>query len=195
MKIYYSEIQTFVYWKLQSLRNSFEIILKKKPSERWTSKYCDSEPQIILYSRQLDEIINKQFIQALLSISALKDILVVNDIYNRTNDQDMSAHHYQTRTKTGSILSKCYSLNSEDLNLNIPYLTFPKSQNDSITITEGDMKRLEPEIFLNDNIIDFYLKYLLFKIPELKIRFHIFNTFFYKRFITIKNDPYQAVKR
>lgn len=39
---------------------------------------------------------------------------------------------------------------------------FPKDASDAITIYESDLVRLEPETQLNDSIIDFYLRYVIF---------------------------------
>jgi hypothetical protein len=60
-------------------------------------------------------------------------------------------------------------------------LVYPRNAPDSITITQSDIDRLEPGIHLNDNIIDFYLKYLKHHglISSLQKRFYFFNTYFY----------------
>eukprot|EP00479_Gromia_sphaerica_P005759 TRINITY_DN1684_c0_g1_i1.p2 TRINITY_DN1684_c0_g1~~TRINITY_DN1684_c0_g1_i1.p2 ORF type:complete len:181 (-),score=18.31 TRINITY_DN1684_c0_g1_i1:651-1193(-) len=54
-----------------------------------------------------------------------------------------------------------------------------------VSITEGDVDRLEDGNFLNDNLIDFYVDYLQLGMgvpAETLERFHFFNTFFYTRY-------------
>ncbi|OLL21786.1 Ubiquitin-like-specific protease 2 [Neolecta irregularis DAH-3] len=76
------------------------------------------------------------------------------------------------------------------LSLSVPIATFPKEGKDSITIMSDDLERLDEGEFLNDTIIDFYLKLLLQNAqsqePPRSIdptgrEFYCFNTFFYKR--------------
>jgi Ulp1 family protease len=71
---------------------------------------------------------------------------------------------------------------------------FPPKNKGAVTITEDDVKLLEPEEFLNDNIIEFYLKFIEQKIvsEDKKGQFHFFNTFFYKRF---QRDGFEKVKK
>ncbi|WOG91558.1 hypothetical protein DCAR_0310807 [Daucus carota subsp. sativus] len=59
---------------------------------------------------------------------------------------------------------------------------YPKGDPDAVSISKRDVDRLEPEIFVNDTIIDFYIKYLKNKIdPSERHRFHFFNSFFYPK--------------
>jgi sentrin-specific protease 7 len=53
----------------------------------------------------------------------------------------------------------------------------------NIDIHIQDFERLKPGIFLNDQIIDFYLQYLLHEILEAEDRegTHIFSSFFYQQ--------------
>jgi ubiquitin-like-specific protease 1C/D len=66
-------------------------------------------------------------------------------------------------------------------------LYFPPKQNDAIAITKGDVRRLEDvNEFLNDNLIDFYFKYMMMNIRKFSNtveHFFCFNAFFYKRLI------------
>ncbi|KAA0186874.1 hypothetical protein HAZT_HAZT006776 [Hyalella azteca] len=58
----------------------------------------------------------------------------------------------------------------------------PPPQKGGISITVDDYQVLEEESFLNDVILDFYLKWLLHKLPEeQRNKVHLFSTFFYKR--------------
>ncbi|XP_065184433.1 uncharacterized protein LOC135815120 isoform X2 [Sycon ciliatum] len=62
-------------------------------------------------------------------------------------------------------------------------LTYPPlPQTGGITVTSNDLLCLQPQEFLNDIIIDFYLKYLFHELPEEKqAKVHMFNSFFYRR--------------
>lgn len=55
---------------------------------------------------------------------------------------------------------------------------------DAVEILPADVKRLDPMEFLNDTVIDFYIKYIQrdeFLSLEGRQRFHFFNSFFYKK--------------
>ncbi|RUS15424.1 hypothetical protein BC937DRAFT_92464 [Endogone sp. FLAS-F59071] len=74
----------------------------------------------------------------------------------------------------------------------------------AVTMTDDDVSRLSDGEFLNDNIIEFYLKWyfdqLKEKNPSLADKVHIFNSFFYKRLTqkakSNKNeDSYDRVKK
>ncbi len=62
-----------------------------------------------------------------------------------------------------------------------------------VTLTQADVERLEPEQLLNDNIIEFYLKYLheeaLFpdNAPQ-RDQFYFFNTFFWPKLQSLKSE-------
>ena len=70
----------------------------------------------------------------------------------------------------------------------VKYCQYPPDMAGNLTITNDDYSCLEAEQFLNDVIIDFYLKYLQFgkftNKQEVMNRTHIFTTFFYKRLTT-----------
>ncbi|EFA03603.1 hypothetical protein TcasGA2_TC013691 [Tribolium castaneum] len=64
-------------------------------------------------------------------------------------------------------------------------LMYPAEGRGRITINTEDYMCLGQDQFLNDVIIDFYLKYLLLNLPkERQDKVHIFSTFFYKRLTT-----------
>ncbi|XP_024401364.1 uncharacterized protein [Physcomitrium patens] len=59
-----------------------------------------------------------------------------------------------------------------------------RTDSDAVEILPEDIDRLNPMEFLNDTIIDFYIKYIQrdeFLSPEERQRFHFFNSFFYKK--------------
>lgn len=60
-----------------------------------------------------------------------------------------------------------------------------RTERDAVNITNRDLRRLRPTEFLNDTIIDFYIKYLQRSLKgTLTGRFHFFSSFFYKRLVT-----------
>ncbi|XP_039023453.1 probable ubiquitin-like-specific protease 2B isoform X2 [Hibiscus syriacus] len=67
---------------------------------------------------------------------------------------------------------------------------YPKGDFDAVSISKRDVDLLEPETFINDTIIDFYIKYLKNQIePEERQRFHFFNSFFFRKLADLDKDP------
>ncbi|CAM0141114.1 hypothetical protein VKS41_004933 [Umbelopsis sp. WA50703] len=62
---------------------------------------------------------------------------------------------------------------------------YPFTGYGGITVSKADEARLDDGEFLNDSIIDFYMKWILDQLqsrnPELASQVHVFNSFFYKR--------------
>jgi len=73
----------------------------------------------------------------------------------------------------------------------VKYCQYPPDGAGMVSVTNEDYNCLEAEQFLNDVIIDFYLKYLQFgefkNIDQMLNRTHIFTTYFYKRLTTRPN--------
>lgn len=61
------------------------------------------------------------------------------------------------------------------------YCQFPPTGANSVTVGTKDYECLEDEMFLNDTIINFYLRYLQFKLMSEvdRNRTYVFETFFY----------------
>ncbi|KAG0494945.1 hypothetical protein HPP92_005939 [Vanilla planifolia] len=67
---------------------------------------------------------------------------------------------------------------------------YPKGDPDAVSICKRDVELLEPDTFINDTIIDFYIKYLQDKIQSNdKNRFHFFNSFFFRKLADLDKDP------
>lgn len=61
-------------------------------------------------------------------------------------------------------------------------VVYPKDAVDAVSISKRDVDLLEPDTFLNDTIIDFYIKFLENEIPASeRSRFHFFNCFFFRK--------------
>ncbi|KAI5076261.1 hypothetical protein GOP47_0008326 [Adiantum capillus-veneris] len=68
-------------------------------------------------------------------------------------------------------------------------VTYPSGDPEAVEVQQSDMKHLDPYEFLNDTVIDFYIKYLQrpeFLRQEKKVHFHFFNTFFFKKLLLEK---------
>ncbi|KAL9271010.1 putative ubiquitin-like-specific protease 2B [Drosera capensis] len=67
---------------------------------------------------------------------------------------------------------------------------YPEGDADAVSISKRDVDLLLPETFVNDTIIDFYIKYLKNKIPAEEIhRFHFFNSFFFRKLADLDKNP------
>jgi len=70
----------------------------------------------------------------------------------------------------------------------VKFCQYPPDMAGNVSVTNEDYNCLEAEQFLNDVIIDFYLKYLqhgkFSDIEAVKEKTHIFTTYFYKRLTT-----------
>ncbi|KAK1406711.1 hypothetical protein QVD17_38319 [Tagetes erecta] len=70
---------------------------------------------------------------------------------------------------------------------------YPKGDVDAVSINKRDVDLLLPDTFVNDTVIDFYIKYLKNKIkPEEKHRFHFFNSFFFRKLVDPEKGPLNA---
>lgn len=69
-------------------------------------------------------------------------------------------------------------------------IIYPKGDVDAVSVSKRDVDLLQPDTFVNDTIIDFYIKYLKNKIkPEERHRFHFFNSFFFRKLADLDKDP------
>ncbi|XAR48496.1 Ulp1 peptidase [Bertholletia excelsa] len=72
-------------------------------------------------------------------------------------------------------------------------VVYPKGDSDAVSISKRDVDLLQPDTFVNDTIIDFYIKYLKNEMEPLKRnRFHFFNSFFFRKLIDLDKDPSSA---
>ncbi|TQE05731.1 hypothetical protein C1H46_008637 [Malus baccata] len=72
-------------------------------------------------------------------------------------------------------------------------VSYPEGDPDAVSISKRDLELLQPEKFINDTIVDFYIQYLKSKIqPEEKHRFHFFNSFFFRKLADLDKDQSSA---
>ncbi|KAJ8541652.1 hypothetical protein K7X08_002468 [Anisodus acutangulus] len=70
---------------------------------------------------------------------------------------------------------------------------YPRGDPDAVCISKRDFDLLAPDTFVNDTIIDFYIKYLKNGIPpEKRERYHFFNCFFFRKLADMDKDPSSA---
>eukprot|EP01018_Ginkgo_biloba_P015078 Gb_04525 [translate_table: standard] len=71
---------------------------------------------------------------------------------------------------------------------------FPKGDPDAVTISKRDLELLQPEAFINDTLIDFYIKYLQTKISQKQREAcHFFNSFFFRKLADLDKAPGTSV--
>jgi len=91
--------------------------------------------------------------------------------------------------------------NSDELMIIYPVSKLDKDNKPiaQVRIIRSDMKRLDQEEFLNDSIIEFYIKYIKdnFLQEDIQDKFYFFNSFFYKKFTTKSNEQeaYKEIKK
>nr|XP_043617521.1 probable ubiquitin-like-specific protease 2B isoform X2 [Erigeron canadensis] len=72
-------------------------------------------------------------------------------------------------------------------------VVYPKGDADAVVLSKRDFDLLQPDTFVNDTIIDFYIKYLKNKIkPEERHRYHFFNSFFFRKLADPDKDQLDA---
>ncbi|KAK9071066.1 hypothetical protein SSX86_009634 [Deinandra increscens subsp. villosa] len=71
-------------------------------------------------------------------------------------------------------------------------ITYMEGDCDSITISKRDFQLLQPEKFINDTIVDFYIEYLK-KITPSDARVHFFNSFFFRKLADFDENQSRSV--
>ncbi|KAI9573550.1 hypothetical protein HD554DRAFT_2167133 [Boletus coccyginus] len=80
-------------------------------------------------------------------------------------------------------------------------LIYPPTGTGALSIMHSDLRRLQPEEYLNDTLIEFGLKLWLNELrgkdPALADQIHVFSSFFYKKLNNRKNpeDGYNSVRK
>lgn len=107
-----------------------------------------------------------------------------------TVDFDSKYEENNLLSRKSRLPSKYYSIEFDE-----PFedVVYPKDDPDAVLISKRDVKLLEPDTFINDTIIDFYIKYLNNKIqPDKQQDFHFFNSFFFRKLADLDKDPSSA---
>ncbi|XP_051118188.1 probable ubiquitin-like-specific protease 2B isoform X2 [Andrographis paniculata] len=70
---------------------------------------------------------------------------------------------------------------------------YPKGDPDAVSISKRDVDLLLPDTFVNDTIIDFYIKHLKTRQnEEERTKYHFFNSFFFRKLADMDKDPCSA---
>ncbi|XP_077234137.1 putative ubiquitin-like-specific protease 2B [Tasmannia lanceolata] len=118
-------------------------------------------------------------------------------IWNVRLDDEIANEVDDFMGQTGIFVLKHFFSNDINSSFDEPSeeVVYPKGDPDAVSISKRDVKLLEPETFVNDTIIDFYIKYLKNEIrTEDKHRFHFFNSFFFRKLADLDKDPGSALE-
>ncbi|KAL1289552.1 hypothetical protein AAHE18_20G067600 [Arachis hypogaea] len=112
------------------------------------------------------------------------------DLWSTTFDNDIDNNENTSLGQDSFFPQKHYFPNFEEA---FDEVIFPKGEPDAVSISKRDVELLQPETFINDTIIDFYIKYLKNKMPpDEQDRFHFFNSFFFRKLADLDRDPSSA---
>lgn len=143
----------------------------------------ETQKRITILPEKLSEenkVVIKQNFTDLIQELESKD---ANDILVRSSPQENNFRNKMLQGTSGALGDK----KSSDTSVT-KYCQFPPEGAGNVSVTNEDYACLEVEQFLNDVIIDFYLKYLQFGMFEneaqVRDKTHIFTTYFYKRLTT-----------
>lgn len=92
-------------------------------------------------------------------------------------------HDASTRLRRKS-RAHCVDIDYSDPENRKTYVIFPIEPEapDAVTICQGDLKRLEPGVYFNDNLIDLKIKFILSRLdPERRKKIHAFSCHFYSK--------------
>ncbi|KAK7246708.1 hypothetical protein RIF29_41578 [Crotalaria pallida] len=113
------------------------------------------------------------------------------DIWSTTFDIDADKNQSVSPLEQYSLFSQKHYFSIFDEAFD--EVIYPKGEPDAVSISKRDVELLQPETFINDTIIDFYIKYLQNKIPPGEQgRFHFFNSFFFRKLADLDKDPSSA---
>uniref|UniRef100_A0A0K2UJS5 Putative LOC100642437 [Bombus terrestris] n=1 Tax=Lepeophtheirus salmonis TaxID=72036 RepID=A0A0K2UJS5_LEPSM len=172
----------FLFISVQACRKIRDLLKMESSHTQWLDVASQDETQkriTILPDKMNDDakhILLRNFGNELLTELGPKE---ANDILVRSSPKDNIVFRMATHLPQ----NKPPGLPQPSQSPSIKYCTFPPSSHDSVTVSTEDYCVLEDESFLNDVIIDFYCRYLQYKVfSEFdRQRTHIFSTFFYNR--------------
>ncbi|KAL6652757.1 hypothetical protein ACP70R_011682 [Stipagrostis hirtigluma subsp. patula] len=109
------------------------------------------------------------------------------EIWNDVPSDDFASENWSIEPSL--FFPRQYFLSTEDFE----DVIYPKGDPDAVSISKRDVELLLPETFVNDTIIDFYVKYLSTRIePSEKRRYHFFNSFFFRKLADLDKDQGRA---
>ncbi|KAJ3076465.1 hypothetical protein HDU98_002909 [Podochytrium sp. JEL0797] len=91
-------------------------------------------------------------------------VVILDSDSDSDNDSDANTNGASSSTREESIL------------------TYPPTGPNAVTLYKQDLARLEEGEYLNDSLIEFYIRFITHNVPSSQnSAFHIFNTFFYSQ--------------
>ncbi|XP_037423018.1 uncharacterized protein LOC119287557 [Triticum dicoccoides] len=109
------------------------------------------------------------------------------DIWNNTPSEDFALENQSTDPSL--FFPKQYFSGIDDFE----DVIYPKGDPDAVSISSRDVDLLLPETFVNDTIIDFYIKYLSTRMKTTeKSKYHFFNSFFFRKLADLDKDQGRA---
>ncbi|KAJ0252020.1 ubiquitin-like-specific protease 2A [Hirschfeldia incana] len=180
---------------------------------QWCSEVETAVVNVLLKSRNPNEVDNAEEISGIdllkfsvydtkwfnevetikLLDSRYKDIWF--DTITENEESACSGHNLETSVTKENEESACSGHNLETSVTNLAGsfedLVYPQGEPDAVVVRKQDIELLKPRRFINDTIIDFYIKYLKSRIPaEERGRFHFFNCFFFRKLANLdKGSP------
>ncbi|KAH9314553.1 hypothetical protein KI387_023180, partial [Taxus chinensis] len=127
-------------------------------------------------------------------LEQFQHIASLNDAYN-TIWKSLDGSVCQDEDTLCELLPRKLSFAFEDQNFGrfeetFGEFVFPKGDPDAVTICGRDIVLLQPETFINDTLIDFYIKYLQTTISDKKKEScHFFNSFFFRKLADLDKAP------
>uniref|UniRef100_A0ACD5VAI4 Uncharacterized protein n=1 Tax=Avena sativa TaxID=4498 RepID=A0ACD5VAI4_AVESA len=110
-----------------------------------------------------------------------------HEIWNNTPSEDCALENWSIEPSL--FFPKQYFSGTDDFE----DVIYPKGDRDAVSISSRDVDLLLPETFVNDTIIDFYIKFLSTKIKTTeRCRYHFFNSFFFRKLADLDKDQGRA---
>ncbi|XP_021740355.1 probable ubiquitin-like-specific protease 2B isoform X3 [Chenopodium quinoa] len=171
-----------------------------KIESQWSNVACTAKVKVYLFTRDAVEAENAH---GMTGIEVL-EFLVHDPEWLQRQEWIMTLDtRYQALWNLGlngkiceggtNPLENCESSSDSYLpNFEEPFeeVVYPKGAVDAVVISKRDVDLLEPDTFLNDTIIDFYIKYLENEIASTERgRFHFFNCFFFRKLADPDKNP------
>jgi Ulp1 family protease len=114
------------------------------------------------------------------------------ELFDRAEAERIASMHKFTGTRSSSRRNRGnVVIDYSDPKDRITYLVYPIEQEavDAITICNGDLRRLNPGVYFNDNLIDLKIKHLLNELPaDKRSRIHVFSCHFYAKLTEEKSN-------
>ncbi|KAK6136242.1 hypothetical protein DH2020_030005 [Rehmannia glutinosa] len=172
---------------LRSSSSSFDLAENEGSLEEQSSEYgakdndCSKADVVNLHLKSKD--INVAEAGDWTSGSLELEFVVLDDPQWSEKLEEIKSLDLKYKAAWKTIISECnFDEAFEDI-------VYPDGDPDAVFISRRDIELLQPRTFINDTIIDFYIKYLVNKTkPEKQHMFHFFNTFFFRKLVDMDRD-------